>query len=116
MARDPKGFVSALQSAGLPKGLLPRYRGNHLHSIMFWQENFMHIGIFLKLFSEGTITCGGLQSVILHDFQSSIAQTEFHILDLIGKLLSGPWMLKFYTSGSSHKRSVILMVNPSLKI
>ena len=103
---DPKGFVSALQSAGLPKGLLPRYRGNCLHIMFNLAGKFhAHRDFFLQLFSEGTITCGGLQSAILHDFQSSIAQTEFHILSLIGKLLSGTWMLKFYTAGSSQEVS-----------
>ena len=103
---DPKGFVSALQSAGLPKGLLPRYRGNRLHIMFNLAGKFhAHRDFFLQLFSEGTITCGGLQSAILQDFQSSVAQTEFHILGLIGKLLSGPWMLKFYTAGSSQEVS-----------
>jgi hypothetical protein len=28
---DPKGFTTALLDAGLPKGLIPRYRGTRLH-------------------------------------------------------------------------------------
>lgn len=28
---DPKGFTAYLRDNGLPKGLIPRYRGNRLH-------------------------------------------------------------------------------------
>ena len=96
---DPKGFISALLSAGLPKGLLPRYRGNRLH-IMFNIAGKLHYhnDFFIKFLSEGTVTCGGLQTAILSDYQSTVSKLEFKVLGLIGKLLSGPWMTKFYTS------------------
>lgn len=99
---DPKGFTSALESAGLPKGLVPRYRGNRLH-IMFHIAGKLHHheDFFMKLFEEATVTCGGLQTAILHDFKSPVAQVEIQVLGLIGKLLSGPWMAKFYRSSAT---------------
>ena len=99
---DPRGFISALDSAGLPKGLLPRYRGNRLH-IMFNISGKLchHEEFFQKFLSEGTVSCRGLQSALLHDFSSSVTKVELHVLGLLGKLLTGPWMKKFYTSSQS---------------
>ena len=99
---DPKGFANALQNAGLPKGLLPRYRGNRLH-IMFDIAGKLHAHrpFFLKFLSEGTVTCGGLQTAILHDYQSPVSQLQLQVLGLLGKLLSGPWMEKFYRSATA---------------
>ena len=34
----------------------------------------------------------------MHDFLSPVAKVEIQILGLIGKILSGPWMRRFYTS------------------
>lgn len=99
---DPKGFKSYLDNAGLPRGLIPRYRGNRLH-IMFHicGQFYLHQEFFYKLFKEGTVSCGGLQGALSHDFMNPCAQVEIQILGLIGKLLSGPWMAKLYTPASS---------------
>ena len=103
---DPKGFANALDSAGLPRGLLPRYRGNRLH-VMFHIAGKLHEheGFFRKLFEEATVTCGGLQASILHNFKSPVTQVELQVLGLIGKLLSGPLMTKFYRSSSTEECS-----------
>ena len=96
---DPKGFTSALHNAGLPKGLLPRYWGNQLH-IMFHicGKLVEHVDFFHKFFADGTVSCGGLQASIFTDYQSPVAKVEIQVLGLLGKLLSGPWMSRFYTS------------------
>ena len=99
---DPKGFTTFLDNAGLPKGLLPRYRGNRLHILFhICGKLCQHEDFFLKFFEEGTVSCGALQAAIFHDFQSPVARVEIHVLGLIWKLLSGPWMSKFYTSKST---------------
>ena len=99
---DPKGFVSALESAHLPKGLLPRYRGNCLH-IMFSISGKLieHEVFFRTLLEETRVTCGGLQSAMLQDFKSPIAKVELQVLGLIGKLITAPWMHKFYKSSEA---------------
>ncbi|XP_023819113.1 uncharacterized protein LOC105357363 isoform X2 [Oryzias latipes] len=69
---DPRGFVSFLERSGLPKGLLPRYRGNRLHVLfVICQQLMYHYDLFLNFFSTGTVSCGGLQSAILSDFGSA---------------------------------------------
>ncbi|XP_064605780.1 uncharacterized protein LOC135470675 [Liolophura sinensis] len=80
---DPKGFVNFLHEQGLPRGILPRYRGNRLHIVF-------HIC--------GCASCGGLQAAMLKDFVNPVAKVELQVLGLVGKILSGPWMTKFYTS------------------
>ena len=96
---DPKGFTSALHNAGLPKGLLPHYWGNQLH-IMFHicGKLVEHVDFFHKFFADGTVSCGGLLAAIFTDYQSPVAKVEIQVLGLLGKLLSGPWMSRFYTS------------------
>ena len=110
---DPKGFVSALQSNEMPKGLLPRYHRNRLH-IMFEIGGRLHEhdGFFTKLLEETTVTCGGLQAALLHDYLLSVAKVEFQVLGLFGKLLIGPWMTKFYNtwdSDVSHVDGIAIM-------
>lgn len=99
---DPKGFISFLEKSGLPKGFLPRYRGNRLHILFdISQKLVVHYETFSKFFSTGTVSCGGLQSAILKDFTSPVDVLELQVLGLIGKFLSGLWMSKFYTSSTS---------------
>jgi hypothetical protein len=49
-----------------------------------------HEDFFQNFLKEGTVSCGGLQASILHDFLSPVAKVEIQILGLIGKILSGP--------------------------
>ena len=45
--------------------------------------------------------CGSLRPRIYKDFSSDTARMEMSICGLIDKLLSGPWMKKFYTSSET---------------
>ncbi|KAL5004056.1 hypothetical protein ScPMuIL_017512 [Solemya velum] len=58
----------------------------------------MHEEFLLKFFEEGIVSFGGLQAAICHDFESPVAKIEIQILGLLGELLLGPWMKRFYTS------------------
>lgn len=99
---DPKGYTAALSEAHLPKGLIPRYRGNRLHIMFLICERLLvHRNFFSKLFQEGTVTCGGLQSAIAQDFGNPVAEVEIQTLGLVGKLLSGPWIRRFYTASTT---------------
>ena len=51
--------------------------------------------------NSGTVTCDGLIAAIAHDFAMATAKCEMHFLGLFGKLFTGPWMTKFYTSAAS---------------
>jgi hypothetical protein len=98
---DPKGFKTFLQDHNLPKGILPRYRGNRLHILFHICGKFVeHYELFKQFLMEGTVSCGGLQAAIRNDFQLDTAKLEIKVLGLFGKLLSGPWMKTFYTSFS----------------
>lgn len=99
---DPKGFINALETHNLPKGFLPRYRGNRLH-IMFDIACKLHEfdSFFNAFLTESPVTCGGLQTALCHDYMEPVTKVELQVLGLLGKLLTGPWMTKFYTSTTS---------------
>jgi hypothetical protein len=102
---DPKAFKNFLRDHNLPRGLLPRYRGNRLH-VLFHICSKLHQyhELFVRLFSSGTASCGGLVASIAKDFQNPTARAEMQALGLLGKLLTGPWMKKFYQSASGELR------------
>lgn len=109
---DPKGFTTFLDDAKLPRGILPRYRGNRLHILFHLSGIYVeHHTTFMRYLRMGT-SCGGLRTSILEDFNSDTAKTELQVLGLIGKLLTGPWMKTFYTSADSqidHVDGIILV-------
>ena len=51
-----------------------------------------HHVFFRKPLEETTGKCGGLQVALLHDYVSPVAKVEFQVLELLRKLLTGPWM------------------------
>ena len=96
---DPKGFTTFLDDKKLPRGILPRYRGNRLHIFFHICGKLMeHHPLFLEFLTTGNCKCGGLQAALLSDFSNNNAKMEMQVLGLIGKLLSGPWMKMFYIS------------------
>ena len=98
---DPMGFKTFLSEQLLGKGFIPRYRGNRLHVIFhICGKYFAHHDAFLAYLSSG-LTLGGLRAALLQDFGNETAIVEMQVLGLFGKLLTGPWMVQFYTSASS---------------
>jgi len=96
---DPKGFVTFLDDNKLPRGLIPRYRGNRLHILFHICGKLIeHYDMFVKFFTNSPVSCGGLQASIREDFENPSAILEMKILGSVGKLLTGPWMQVFYTS------------------
>jgi len=43
---------------------------------------------------------------VLQDLKSATTRCELHVLGLLGKLLSGPWMKKFYISAASEMQHI----------
>ncbi|KAK2152685.1 hypothetical protein LSH36_321g01022 [Paralvinella palmiformis] len=64
------------------------------------QEGVYINSVHIKTISRGT-SSGGLRSAILKDFLSTTCRIEMQVLGLFGKLLSSPWMHRFYTSSES---------------
>ena len=98
---DPRGFTTFLDQKNLPRGILPRYRGNRLH-ILFHNAGILveHHETFKELLRTGT-SLGGLRADLLKDLQSEVGVTELQVLGLLGKHLTAPWMRKFYTSAEN---------------
>lgn len=95
---DPRGFLIFLGNEGLPRGILPRYRGNRLHILFHICGVLVEHYLKFRSFLEQGIACGGLRSGLFHDFSSDIAHVQMQVMGLLGKLLTGPWMRKFYRS------------------
>lgn len=54
---DPKGFKAFLDSNGLPRGLLPRYRGNRLHVLFKIAGNYIFkVNVFYSDFKIAMFT------------------------------------------------------------
>ena len=68
---DPKGFVTFLDEHGLPRGLIPRYRGNRLH-ILFHTCGILiqHYHKLQSFLFSGVVLCGGLRNSLFQDFTS----------------------------------------------
>uniref|UniRef100_A0A2C9JTC5 Uncharacterized protein n=1 Tax=Biomphalaria glabrata TaxID=6526 RepID=A0A2C9JTC5_BIOGL len=97
---NPKAFVSFLVKEKLKKGLIPRYRGNRFH-VLFHTSGILVLHseqILDFLGSASALPCGGLTAALLYDLQLQTAKKQLYVMGLIGKLLTGPWMRKFYTS------------------
>jgi hypothetical protein len=96
---DPKGFISFLNDNHLPRGILPRYRGNRLHILFHICGKFVqHLELFKDFLSSGSRPGNTLKASIYKDFTNITAVRQIFVLALLGKLLSGPWMTKFYTA------------------
>lgn len=97
---DPRGCKIFLRDEGLPMSVIPRYRGNRLHVLFHICGVLMcHYEKFIKLLQSGP-DCGGLRPKLLMDFRNNIVVTQLHVIGLLGKIIFGPWMRKFYCSAS----------------
>lgn len=111
---DPQGFKSFLDDAGLPRGLVLRYRGNRLHVLFHICGVYIQYhSLFTKYLEQGT-GCGGLRASVLADFVSIQGHVEMQVLGLLGKLITGPWMKKFYTAAKDqvdHVEGILIVKN-----
>ncbi len=78
---DPRGFKIFLVDNNLPKGFIPRYRGNSLHVLFHICGKFhQYHELFKDFFVNGTVSCDGLQASLRKDFDSVTAQVQAHFL------------------------------------
>ena len=114
---DPKAFKSALAEAGLPKGILPRYRENRLHILFHLSGKLVGNHKFFCAFFK---SCGfnKLTEAISHDLEIALALLELKVLGLTGKLLCGPWMKKLYTNDNdiSHIKGIRIVKDENKKV
>ncbi|XP_033122099.1 uncharacterized protein LOC117121105 [Anneissia japonica] len=95
---DPRQFKTELVKAGLKKGFIPRYRGNRLHILFHIAgQIFMKDNFFTNLFVSG-LSSVKLSSALSVVFKTKHAKIELQVLGLIGRIISSPWMGKFYVS------------------
>nr|XP_047145343.1 uncharacterized protein LOC124818449 isoform X1 [Hydra vulgaris] len=93
------GNVNFLDNNKLPRGIIPRYRGNLLHVLFHTCFIFIkHYNKFSHFLTIGTVKIKTLQRVLRVAFCNTTAIKQMCLLALFGKLLTGPWMTMFYVS------------------
>ena len=71
---DPAGFINFLDNNKLPRGTIPRYRGNRLHILFRTCFILMkHYNSFKQFLTIGTVKCGTLQTVLRSAFCNTTA-------------------------------------------
>ena len=80
---DPRGFKAFLDSQNLPRGFVPRYRGNRLHILFHICGKYVEqYDAVLSYMNSGTVACGGLTAAIAHDF-AAVMDEHFHVIQYI---------------------------------
>ncbi|GFR89280.1 hypothetical protein ElyMa_006120400 [Elysia marginata] len=100
---DPCGFKNMLRSHNLPVGTFVRYVGNRIH-VMFHLAGILILHWDkLKIFLETECTAGSLlKSSLIKDLTNESIMAQVWAIALIGKIFTGPWMTKFYSSEMSN--------------
>ena len=94
---DPRGFRINLVKNGLPKGLLKNARGNRLH--LFFQQAEVHANHHETLMDYVKNKCAKkLDNTVklVTDYSRPLAHAEFQTVGIMSRLLSAPWMSRFY--------------------
>ncbi|XP_050405543.2 uncharacterized protein LOC126821183 isoform X1 [Patella vulgata] len=96
---DLHGFTLFLKKHDLKCGVIVRYVGNRFHIIFHLAGVVIHLYdklclYFHKMCNNQTT----LRSALLKDLQNTTIVLELRVLGLLGKLLTGPWMVKFYAN------------------
>ena len=94
---DPRGFRIHLLKNHLPKGLLKNGRGNRLHLFFNQAEVYAEHQAVLLDYVRSNCT-KNLQNLVklMRDYESPLAMAEFQAVGIMSRLLSAPWMSRFY--------------------
>ena len=109
---DPTGFVTFLKSKDLPVGIILRYVGNRIHVLFQMSGTIVHILSHLVTFLSKFSVAKKLSSAVLKDLSNEAILVQLQVLGLLGKVLTGPWMVLFY---SNQKKASNLETNEQLK-
>ncbi|GFR74380.1 hypothetical protein ElyMa_002161200, partial [Elysia marginata] len=100
---DPIGFKSFLRQHGLPMGSFPRYVGNRFHVLFHLAGLILLHQTKLQDFLENQCSAAApFRTKILKDLGNGQIMLQIWALAVMGKIFSGPWMSKFYSSTMSN--------------
>ncbi|KAK6177153.1 hypothetical protein SNE40_015313 [Patella caerulea] len=81
----------------MPQSLIIRYRGNRLHVLFKLAAVYViHFDLIKKYLTGYCLHTSTLKTCLIEDFQNLNTLLELKVLALIGKLLTGPWIKRFY--------------------
>ena len=92
----PADFITYLKSVSLTPGIILRYVGNRIHVIYHMAGTVVWIHDQLVEFLSKYSSAKKLGSAVLADLRNPDIMVQLQILGLLGKLLTGPWMVLFY--------------------
>ena len=95
-AGDPTGLSSYLVHKGVECGIIARYVGNRIHILFHLSGIILKILELLKTFLSKHTSSGRLGSAVLGDLKKDALLAQLQALGLVGKFLTGPWMVLFY--------------------
>ena len=101
----PADFITYLKSVSLTPGIILRYVGNRIHVIYHMAGTVVWIHDQLVEFLSKYSSAKKLGSAVLADLRNPDIMVQLQILGLLGKLLTGPWMVLFYKN-SLKKRNL----------
>ena len=94
---DPHGFRVFLSDCNLPQSLIICYRGNRLHILFklaaIYIVHYEQIKLYL---TTRCLHTSSLKTGLVQDFENPVTYMELKVLAVLGKLLTGPWMKRFY--------------------
>ncbi|GFR83258.1 hypothetical protein ElyMa_005971400 [Elysia marginata] len=100
---DPAGFKDMLRRHNLPMGTFVRYVGNRMH-VLFHLAGVivLHYNKVMDFLQTRCTSGGLLRSRLLNDLKNDKIIAQVWALAVIGKVFTGPWMTKFYSSEMSN--------------
>ena len=94
---DPKGFKLFLKKENIPCKTIVRYVGNRLHVLFHLAGIFYHLQTkLLDYLNNYCNNCTTLRTALVKDLKNPSILLHLKVLGLLGKLLTGPWMVVLY--------------------
>ena len=106
---DPKGFKHFMTTNTIKTNMMIRYVGNRMHVLFHLAGSIYFLRDKLLAYLQKYCNCQtGFRTSLLKDLSSPYIQIQLKVLGLIGKLLTGPWMVVLYSNkdGMSNLESV----------
>lgn len=96
---DPKGLKHFMKTNDIKGSMMTRYVGNRMHVLFHLGGTFYFLREKLLSYLQKSCNCQtGFRTSLLKDLSSPYLQMQLKALGLVGKLLTGPWMVVLYSN------------------
>ena len=96
---DPAGFKHFLMQKNIRPGMIVRYVGNRLHILFHVAGIYFSMHDHFTLYLASLCACNNsLRTSLLADLLNPVVLLQLRALGLLGKIITGPWMVLFYAN------------------